>query len=849
MDSNCSTFDKRKKPRFRVPTSCTVCRRRKMRCDKVRPSCSSCKKSKTTVSCVYEDQPWSSTNEIHRLKEQNCLLRYQVRELRKIINGSNDNSNEMVFLTHFRNDPIINFSKCFRLLFVDQNSLYDHETASYFSLLNKDSFMSEMFSGDLEMQEGNFYNYDFPQDKSKLHSYLREVALCPKLPTIESPSYESSAYINLVEQVNRVLPKGIILTFLINHFFSFTYDLFPFLDEDSFRSELQSIITIDLADKVNLKIEEPQILSTVSLLLIILRLSFISLPLKAYFKEYKLKYNTLDTEFISEQFRKEIHIGPSIIELAKDCLSFLNWVQKPSLGIIQTLLMLKIYRKYAPENTDDTTDSSVILSIIIELARIHGLHRDPKTSLIIGDHAARITRRKIWHALLSLDAEEAYIKGYPLLIIDEYDTELPEVDAGCSHKEQIIANYLDIESHVTNLMRNIVKLCTIKIEVKRSEIEAQLEIIEDLLSYKLKSIESIVSYESLDQDNTMFVYKSKELILRLKVIGAKCALNRILYSSCEKFEQVKKKRYKKSYVLCALVILRMCGRFAENPLLVSPSNSIEFFLAAELASLAFYTVIQPVFSLIRESSNIDGIFLKDTTSNDQCDTSILESWLSGESNISSYRGNLIISFENFLQNSIKKSKKYFSFRRISVVLNFYHDFLSRSNPSSYIRIKDRVTQHDGSLAFYQNPLTYKNIQEKDILELKHFVNKFGKRDFDYARVTKRKLNNNTDLNDPYFKDFDDHLAQPYNEDYQKLQIVEKVYLCNVDDLLTELKLNKDTSILFNNYLEQTIIDWEPSIYDFYHPTCNPLNSPIDSNNEKVIGDMAGILFNNDICNK
>ncbi|CUM56012.1 unnamed protein product [Debaryomyces tyrocola] len=108
-----------------------------------------------------------------------------------------------------------------------------------------------------------------------------------------------------------------------------------------------------------------------------------------------------------------------------------------------------------------------------------------------------------------------------------------------------------------------------------------------------------------------------------------------------------------------------------------------------------------------------------------------------------------------------------------------------------------------------------------------------------------KLNNNIDLNDPYFKDFDDHLAQPY----QKLQIVEKIYLCNVDDLLTELKLNKDTSILYNNYLEQAIIDWEPSIYDFYHPTCNPLNSLMESNSEKVIGDMADILFNNDIYNK
>lgn len=30
------------------------------------------------------------------------------------------------------------------------------------------------------------------------------------------------------------------------------------------------------------------------------------------FKEYKLKYNTLRTEFINEQFRKDVHIGPSL---------------------------------------------------------------------------------------------------------------------------------------------------------------------------------------------------------------------------------------------------------------------------------------------------------------------------------------------------------------------------------------------------------------------------------------------------------------------------------------------------------------------------------------------------------
>jgi hypothetical protein len=75
------------------------------------------------------------------------------------------------------------------------------------------------------------------------------VTLCPKLePNIETISYELPEYIDL---------------------------------EESFPSDLQRIIIIGLTDNVNLNIEEHKILSTVSLLLVILRLAVISLPLKA----------------------------------------------------------------------------------------------------------------------------------------------------------------------------------------------------------------------------------------------------------------------------------------------------------------------------------------------------------------------------------------------------------------------------------------------------------------------------------------------------------------------------------------------------------------------------------------
>lgn len=48
--------------------------------------------------------------------------------------------------------------------------------------------------------------------------------------------------------------------------------------------------------------------------------------------------------------------------------------------------MLKRYGKEAPENFDEIVDSPVLLSIIIQLARIHGLHRDPKTFSLVGNY-------------------------------------------------------------------------------------------------------------------------------------------------------------------------------------------------------------------------------------------------------------------------------------------------------------------------------------------------------------------------------------------------------------------------------------------------------------------------------
>lgn len=852
LGSNSHIDGKSKRARLRVPTSCTSCRRRKMKCDQARPICSTCKKNKSMEPCIYEDQPWSPNSEVCRLREQNKLLRDQVRELRKVINDSKG-SNESVFDRNMKTetiDPVIDFSKRFRLMFINQNSINYHGPTSYLGLLNNDSYMGDMFSGFLKKQEMIFRDDNLLDDNAKFHSHLKEVTLCPDLrPSFEVPSYDSLACKGILENVNRILPKGIVFNFLINHFFSFTYNLFPFVDEGSFRGDLMNIVTIDSADNVCLKIKEPRILSTVALLLIILRLTFISLPLKAYLKEYELKYNTLDTVFVHEKFKKDIHIGPSFIELAKECLSNLKWLQTPSLKVIQTLLMLKVYRKYAPEDADEMADSSVILSAIIQLARIHGLHRDPRHFPIIENQATKMIWRRIWHALLFIDAEEAYIKGYPLLISDDYDTELPPGDSELSSKDQIANKYMEMESLVTNLTRDIVMICTLKAQVKRSEIEALLELIEDILTNKMESIESIISYKNLDHDNARFVYKSKELVLRLKVIGAKCVLNRILYSTCSEFEDLHKKRYKSQYVQCALVILRISTRFAENPLFVSPSNSIEFFLAAELASLAFYRAAQPVFSLICETSKADTSFLEheiyqDTTRKANIDANIIKSWLFSQSKLPNYRENLIICFEKFLQFSIKKSKKYFRFWRISTVLSCYHDFLSRTNPSLFNRIREQFSRFDISQEFADNnedTLAFKFVKEKDMLEWKHFVNKSGYRDFDYTCITKNNLYSDIDLNDPYFKDFDDHLSQPYNEDYRRLQVFEKLYLCNVDNLLLQLRMT-NVSPMFDNYFQTTIVECNSSMSDFYDCTYGTNNFAAEFNNEKLLNNLSDVLF-------
>lgn len=177
-------------------------------------------------------------------------------------------------------------------------------------------------------------------------------------------------------------------------------------------------------------------------------------------------------------------------------------------------------------------------------------------------------------------------------------------------------------------------------------------------------------------------------------------------------------------------------------------------------------------------------------------------------------------------------------------MSCYHDFLSRTNPSLFNRIREQFSRFDISQEFADNnqdTLAFKFVKEKDMLEWKHFVNKSGYRDFDYTCITKNNLYSDIDLNDPYFKDFDDHLSQPYNEDYRRLQVFEKFYLCNVDNLLLQLRMT-DVSPMFDNCFQTTIVECNPSISDIYDCTYGTNNFAVEFNNEKLLNDLSDVLF-------
>lgn len=101
--------------------------------------------------------------------------------------------------------------------------------------------------------------------------------------------------------------------------------------------------------------------------------------------------------------------------------------KKITLRNVQVLTFLRLYHVYAPEMHEENREQSLTLALIIQMCRSFGINRDPSNfPQVFCDPRENTVWRRIFYKLLSLDVNNAFEYGCPLIISDyEYDIKLP----------------------------------------------------------------------------------------------------------------------------------------------------------------------------------------------------------------------------------------------------------------------------------------------------------------------------------------------------------------------------------------------------------------------------------------
>ncbi|TID29642.1 hypothetical protein CANINC_001761 [Pichia inconspicua] len=191
--------------------------------------------------------------------------------------------------------------------------------------------------------------------KRKSNDNLQQPKKLKKMKTISSSYIKTLNYNNtkqIINVIEQYLPNKKVVTLLIDRFFDKLYIHMPYVDETSFRAKINNIIKMsDSNQKIKLSSVGSQYCEDflyVCLLLIIVRLSWLSLPDK-------------DVVGISQNeqllIKPENFISFVLVDLVKEVFSSAKIMSKPSVLIFQVGLFLKIYSTISPEDGFDTDDS------------------------------------------------------------------------------------------------------------------------------------------------------------------------------------------------------------------------------------------------------------------------------------------------------------------------------------------------------------------------------------------------------------------------------------------------------------------------------------------------------------
>lgn len=168
---------------------------------------------------------------------------------------------------------------------------------------------------------------------------------------------------DLIDEILSVLPNKGIINLYVDRFFTYLYPFMPIVDQITFLTETNRILS-DL-ERGKLLIKDNKDLAQVGVLLIMLRLSYVSLF--TCNKEANLPLGDKETiEYLLEN-----SIDLNAVGCAQKCLNRIGILSDLRLGTLQLALMIRGYQMYGPEYVlgsggNESYSYDVIVSVFAE---------------------------------------------------------------------------------------------------------------------------------------------------------------------------------------------------------------------------------------------------------------------------------------------------------------------------------------------------------------------------------------------------------------------------------------------------------------------------------------------------
>lgn len=596
-----------KSKRTRVPTSCLLCRKRKIKCDRKRPHCSGCLTNNTSHLCKYEIKPWSKeyfdTSNKEPWQQEVDDLRLKIKSLEKNIEqqqleldtrsetslrssvtSTNSSQNDYRKSLDEGDTTILDLAERFDCLVVKDLRLRYFCPTSSVALIRNDIYASAIYSKYFKEQNKNF------KEISAKHGDLGIKKYDTDGEKGDCSSYRPSFAGNFPE-----LPSFEIINLLLRRFFDFCYPLFPFIDEKSFMADIEVILTKE-NNKINLNIRQE---STFALFLIMLRYSYITLP----FKKNSNRLSETKFDLVQQLALSETNIPLSYVEYAKHLIISPSSLGKMTLSTIQAGLFLRVYKKQCPEDDDIATDNDILLGILIQMARLHGFHRNAVESDkgLVNANDIQLWK-KIWTQLLYLDAMQSFANGTPLLVSDdEFNNQRSFITYNDSFNLQIedtlITRQFALSHMATTLTRKFLLITSqMYRSFKRSALDELVVEMNELIYNKMRTFDQLCNSDGSFIDENI-TDRAQEFMLRMELFSKSYTLYYILFLTAD---EEREPDLRKSYLMFALekglIISKLAFEFAENTSSKFGSE-LETFIAPYIWT-PFFKILPTLYSIL-----------------------------------------------------------------------------------------------------------------------------------------------------------------------------------------------------------------------------------------------------------